>query len=172
MSGTILSKTSFILFILMVNLISGCSYYRVKPVEGTGQKLSQFNQKDKYFIIHYHDTVFHLDSIDINGEQQFLTGSKKELPEWHLSYRTTKEQGKNRYKRKNTIPNSEIHLYVNNIEETNGKIFIPFRGIERTVKYYPAPGATVLNIIGVTALIGVLPLIYMIATYDVGLGRL
>lgn len=104
----------------MLFMISGCTYYRVKPVTAAGEQgmsiqIDEFNKADKYIILHHHGASYHLKDAIIKNDSLVLEGTVENLSISHL-YEKYPEIGKTyRYSSENTTPLNEVHLYLDSL---------------------------------------------------------
>jgi hypothetical protein len=90
-------------------------YYKVRPIEKvTQQEIGTFEFQDKYFILHQGDSAWHLTGLKYDNQK--LSGDLSILPGNHWKYLSTSPEGGNRYRRNNTVDESdlltEVHLYL------------------------------------------------------------
>lgn len=129
---------SVILSLLIVNLFSGCTYFKVKDVTKDEQKsqiswLQEFNQAQKFIVLHQPGISLHLKNAYLDGTNYELKGIPSELPPEH-TYKDTPEIGKGyRYKKQTQSPLNEVHLYIDNkINMSPGQaLSIPIASIEK-----------------------------------------
>ena len=158
---------SVIMSLLIVNLFTGCSYFKIKGVREEDQKskltwLQEFNQADKFIVLHQDGVSLQLQNAQIDPLNYELKGVLKELPAAH-TYKRPLEIGEGqRYKKSVQSPLNEVHLYLNNeISMTPGNsLSIPITSIEK-IGYSEADVVReVANIFGIV--VGSLALISVI----------
>ena len=129
---------SVILSLLIINLFSGCRYYRVKGVAEESVKsqmswLQEFNQADKFIVLHQNGISQHLQNAQIDESSYELKGIPTELPAEH-TYKHPTEIGKGyRYKKESQSPLNEVHLFIDNQVTLNPgqPVRIPIASIEK-----------------------------------------
>ncbi len=140
------------LSLAVLNLTIGCSYYNTKPVTTTpetlGKHIEDFNEAGKYATVHSGDTMFHLDNIVIDADNQTVSGIARVLNSKHNYSKILKERG-NRYKHSQQDPMNEIHLYLDiplshTVDET---VTIPLVNISSLSINKPNTGRSVVNVI-------------------------
>lgn len=162
---------SFIVLMAFLNLIMGCYYYKV----GTGydvppERITEFQSKRNYIILHKGDIAWHFMDIKVNGDM--LEGVWEELPNKHMKYKTTDSYGVNRYKKNSYVNESsvlnEVHIYTSELKKAeNNSISVPITSITKIEIYDPAVGATtaswVFGTIGVfAAALAVIGIVYLL----------
>lgn len=133
-----LSIIAVFLSLAVLNLTFSCNYYKVEKVEAANdqevaRQIKEFNEMDKYIIVHKGDTSLELANVTLNADQSELTGKVGRLASTH-DYNNPPETGKSyRYKKKKDKPLNEVHLYVSeNIELTLGEmVSIPVSQINK-----------------------------------------
>ncbi len=129
---------SVVLSLLLVNFLTGCSYFNVKGVGQDDQKsqltwLQEFNQAEKYIVLHQSGASLHLQNAEIDEANYELKGIPVALPAEH-TYKRPVEVGKGyRYKKQRQSPLNEVHLYLDNqITLTAGTpVSIPIASVEK-----------------------------------------
>jgi hypothetical protein len=127
---------SVFLALAILNLVSGCSYYKVKPLklesnEQMATHIRDFNNAEKYFVLHANGYSYQLINPLVIEETLELSGTVQNLTSPHL-HKEYQESGRTyRYKDYNTPVLDEIHLYLS--DETklilNEKVFLPISEI-------------------------------------------
>jgi len=137
---TVLPAVSLIVLIAFLNLLNGCSYYKVKTAD-TSAFAGQLQNPKRYFIIHHGNVAWHLKDVSLNNEKQAISGVKDSLPGNHQYYITAQPNKLNRYEPKKGEPRYEVHLYIAEYAEgENSKITIPFSSISKIEVYDKAVG--------------------------------
>ncbi len=129
---------SVLLSLFLVNFLTGCSYFNVKGVGQDDQKsqltwLQEFNQAEKYIVLHQPGASLHLQNAEIDEANYELKGIPVALPAEH-TYKRPVEVGKGyRYKKQRQSPLNEVHLYLDNqITLTAGTpVSIPIASVEK-----------------------------------------
>ncbi len=114
---TLRTGLSVLIVIALLNLVTGCSYYRVKTVppqdpRETAQQIKAFNEADKYIILHKNNASLHLANPVVNEDNLELSGTVTMLSEEHEAERIIEPGRSYRYKKKNTFPSNEIHIFL------------------------------------------------------------
>jgi len=129
---------SVALSLLLVNFLTGCSYFQVKGVGQDDQKsqitwLQEFNQAQKYIVLHQPGLSLHLQNAQIDEATYELKGTPVTLPPEH-TYKRTPEVGKgSRYRKQKQSPLNEVHLYLDSqVAMSPGTpLSIPIASIEK-----------------------------------------
>ena len=103
-------------------MFSGCTYYRVKPVTSEGEQdmskqIAEFNQADKYIILHHHGTSYHLKDAIIKNDSLVLEGTVENLSVGHLPKKYPENGKTYRYYSEKTTPLNEVHLYLDSAQQ-------------------------------------------------------
>lgn len=118
----------WVTLIATINLLTRCSYYKTNTLTNLNepQTKEQFNQllsSDKYFILHQNNSVFHLDSLRVDFENQTISGRAGKVSPSHQlymrnqagkrppKYRNSTTDRYNPAKVSDTVLN-EVHIYV------------------------------------------------------------
>jgi hypothetical protein len=108
------SFISTLLSLAIINLSISCSYYKVKDLTTSQEdieiKINNFNSMGYYAIVHSGEKIFHLYEININQENNVLTGVVDSLSSKHIYKKVRSENRTNRFKTKKQDPISEIHI--------------------------------------------------------------
>ena len=158
---------SVILSLLIINLFSGCRYYRVKGVAEEGEKsqmswLQEFNQADKFIVLQQNGISQHLQNAQIDESSYELKGIPTELPAEH-TYKHPTEIGKGyRYKKENQSHLNEVHLFIDNQVTLNPgqPVRIPIASIEKIGYSEKDAVRGAANVVGIA--VGTLALIAVI----------
>ena len=163
-----LSFISTLVLLAFLNLITGCSYYKViTKTNIPSEKYLEMEQNNKYLILHYQNKVWHLTDIKI-VDSVMLIGKILMLPLEHRRYVETNPEKKNRYKiiseNDETSVLDEVHIYASEvIISNNSTIFVPLESVEKIEIYEKDKKATskslVLGIIVSTVLTSIVILI-------------
>ncbi len=159
---------SVLLSLLIVNLFTGCSYYKVKGVGQDDQKsqvtwLQEFNQAQKYIVLHQAGVSLHLQNAQIDPATYELRGVPVALAPEH-TYKRTPEVGRGyRYKRQQQSPLNEVHLYLDNQTALiqGSPVGIPISSIQKIGTTEKDVARGVLS--GVGIVVGTLALVAIIA---------
>lgn len=128
---------SVVLTVLVLNLFTGCSYYKVKGVPDADQnvylsRIKEFNEADKYIVLHQNAASLHLQDASLDENGYLLKGTPSTLPPTH-SYEKYPEIGKSyRYKKDRQSPLNEVHLYLDQTVNLGlgEKVSIPISAIQ------------------------------------------
>lgn len=152
---------SILLMFAIFNLTTGCRYYyRVNSEyqHKTNLAVGVENLKthNKYFIVHFNDSAFWLDSIAVSHDWTEITGKLETLPADRYSFERTKRGRPNRYTRHERHVLHEVHIYAQEyVKSEDLSVVIPLESIERIDIYNVHTGATlgslVLGTIGLAA---------------------
>ncbi len=154
---------SFLLIFAVLNLITGCFYYKVntyiKPKE---KEMAQKQFKYKFLMIHLNEHVWHI--TDIKIENNILTGTITSYT-GHQKYATTNPYTANRYRlnSEDEVLN-EIHIYTSSVDdEVNNKLSIHLDNVSKIEVYDPAVGATIASwIFGTVGVVAIAALVIFI----------
>jgi hypothetical protein len=133
----------YIMILLILNLTSGCLYYRVTSLNSFNSKvIKNLNDPARYIILHYKDKIWHFQNISIRNDTLF--GSLESV-QGHDKYKTTKPNRINRYKSTKNCVINELHLYSDSIVTNNMTIAaVPVNEIIKIEIYNPDAGATIV----------------------------
>ncbi len=150
--------TAWLLIAAMINLNACMSYFRVRslPPPAT-QKMAEFEDQRKTFILHFANEDWYLDFPDITPDA--LTGIAER--KYVSTYRgPVKPHGPNRYHiskgNNETYLLNEVHIYITEMTRfDDSKVAIPLSGIRKVEVYELDKGATIgswtLGLVGFTA---------------------
>ena len=157
------SGLSVFLAIAFLNLSTGCSYYRVKSMPAQddkeiAQQIKAFNEADKYIILHHNFASLHLANPVVNEENLEFSGTVTLISEEHASDHIIEPNKSYRFKKDNTRPLNEVHIFLKPREALSlGNMVIPIDDIETIALSNLDGGKTVINatlgIVGAFALI-------------------
>ena len=154
---------SILLTFAILNLSVSCSYYTVKDIPTNQETISEtvknFNEQDKYAIMHFDDLQWHLKDIVVNEDEQTLEGvlvpvstehEQKVIKKNSFNRNKQKKVAKNqdsikevlatrdtkrvhRYKPTKKMPLNEVHFYLkdNKIYKNNENVSVPFSDVYR-----------------------------------------
>lgn len=127
---------SFLLSLAILNLTISCSYYTVRHVPTTEETVSktvkEFNQSEKYVILHLGEWSWHLENTIVNDDNQTMSGEISEVGESHKSLKPRQSKRVHRYNPSKTQPLNEVHFHLKNINnfENTQTVSIPLSDIE------------------------------------------
>lgn len=157
---------SILIVILFLNSTIGCSYYNVRNISTTPETMSsqleEFNQSQKYVVIHSGPNMWHLNDFVVNEDNQTLSGSVEMIAEEHIPLKSRDKKRVHRYTI-NQTPLNEVHFYVttSNIPDYGSKISIPFSEITNISVNDKNTGRSIAN--AFVGTIGILAGIFIIA---------
>ncbi len=131
------SGLSVLLAIAFLNLTTGCSYYRVKKMppqdyKETAQQIKAFNEADKYIILHKNHASLHFSNPIVNEDNLELSGTITLLADGHTAERIVESGKSYRYKRNETAPLNEVHIFLKEGESLSlGNAVIPINDIQQ-----------------------------------------
>ncbi len=146
------SGLSVLLAIAFLNLATGCSYYRVKKMppqdyKETAQQIKAFNEADKYIILHKNNASLHLANPTVNEDNLEISGTVTMLAEEHTEKRIVEPGRSYRYKRNETMPLNEVHIFLKEGEPLSlSNIVIPIDDIQQIGIVNNNGGLTFINI--------------------------
>ncbi len=162
---TITRFISWFFSVVLLHMLFACSYFKVQQIEAATEaekqaQINNFEQEQKYIVIHSQEVKYHLEKIDVNQDDQLLSGTLVPLNANHMHPKDPNIKiGKTyRYNKNKTEPLNEVHIYLNgNYDLEQGKeISIPISEVERIAVIDKNVGRTIINIVGST--LGVLAL--------------
>ncbi|WP_157831520.1 hypothetical protein [Confluentibacter flavum] len=108
---------SCIMIMAILNLTISCSYFTVKNVPTTRENISttvkEFNNSEKYVIIHSKNRSWHLSNTVINEYNQTISGTVVSINSQHQYTKPRESQRVHRYNNLTTNPLNEVHFYLN-----------------------------------------------------------
>jgi hypothetical protein len=140
------SLTSFFLILIVLNLNTGCYYYKVTAKAGlTPEDLRWAEFNGKYLILHSGNSAWHLRESGIQDER--FSGVLIPLPDSRLQYKTCDPKHLNMYKKKNTnYIDDQLHLYAKDSLLSNlnagGSVNLNYSDIFKIESYQRAQAAT------------------------------
>ncbi|CAN5438432.1 hypothetical protein BH11BAC1_BH11BAC1_18580 [soil metagenome] len=160
---------SLLVLISFLNLLFGCTYYKVSSFPPGADAIAQTKQPGKYIIVHNGSEAWHLKDITLNDEGKLVTGTKEILGKNHDYYLTANPYGVNRYHQSKGTPSYEVHIYTSEYaEDQNSRVTIPLSEISKIEVYDTAIGASVASYIfiatGIVAGVAVIVLIIALLT--------
>ena len=163
---TINSFISTVLALAVINLSTGCSYYKITDLTTTQEEINErivnLNKSEFYSIVQTGDNLIHLSNIKIDTENKLLSGTVESLSASH-QYKKPRKKSSNRYDAAMKSPLREFHIKLNtNIEPENGKeLSIPFTDIHSVSLNKNDFGSSfAVFMLGVAGFLGVVALIY------------
>lgn len=139
-------------------LLVGCfqKFYQTGTLkEVNAETIEKLKKADKYFILHYTDSVYEMRNLAVTGNQ--LVGRRSVLPKAHSGQLAPAEGGGHNVKARNMdAVLSEVHLYVNKAAAgtTGNEVMVDLPDIYRLDAYEfdekSTKSSTVMSIIGLT----------------------
>jgi len=157
---------SFLLLIAFLNLVVGCSYYKIKSIDANSMssKINPETQegKAKYIIIHSGNEKWHLSDVTFNDDTKEVSGTLDRFDESHNLYEPKPNKHGSRYKINKVDKSTEVHIYTDKALSTSfsSKITIPYSEISKIELYDNDSGRAILSAVGVT--LGVIVVIVLI----------
>lgn len=153
--------------LICLPLFTGCQYYRVQGIdENTAQayaaKIKEFNDADKYIILHQNASSLHLQNARLDESSKELYGVPVLLSQEHLFEHSPEVDQSYRFKKRKQNPLNEVHLYLNDQVAVllDTEIAIPIESIEKVAFSKYDRGRTFAS--GFIGFIGVLAFITLI----------
>lgn len=158
--------TSLLVLVSFLNLVVGCSYYRIKSTNANSMaskiKPETPAGKAKYIIFHSGYQKWHLSNVTFNEESKEVTGTLDRFDESHNLFEPKPKKSGAVYNPKKSDKTVEVHLYsdkpITNL--LGSQITIPYTDISKVEVYDKDPGRSVMAVVGIT--LGVLVLIGVI----------
>tara|TARA_R110002049_G_scaffold2019_1_gene14698 strand:- start:6273 stop:7964 length:1692 start_codon:yes stop_codon:yes gene_type:complete len=126
---------SMLLSLAILNLSISCSYYTVRNVpttkENVSKQIKEFNQSEKYVIIHSDSLYWHLSEVVINEDTQTLSGTIRPITSEHQYKKSRESKRVHRYNHTKKDPLNEIHFNLKTATnfELNQTANIPLENI-------------------------------------------
>ena len=140
------SLTSFFLILIVLNLNTGCYYYKVTTKNRlTPEDLRWAEFNSKYLILHSGNSAWHLKEPGIQDEQ--FSGLLIPLPDSRLQYKTCDPNHLNQYKKNNmNYIDDQLHLYSRDSVlpylNVGSSVNLKYSNIFKTESYQRAQAAT------------------------------
>lgn len=157
---------SLLILVSFLNLVVGCSYYRIKSTDANSMS-SKINPqspegKAKYIIIHSGFNKWHLSEVTFNEDSKEVSGTLDRFDESHNLYEPKPNKQGSRYKISKVDKTTEVHLYTGKeiTGSTGQQITIPYSDISKVELYDNDSGKAVLSVVGIT--LGVIVLLLLI----------
>ncbi|WP_293894171.1 hypothetical protein [Flavobacterium sp.] len=161
---------SLLLLVSFLNLVVGCSYYKVKSVDANSMssKIQPETPKGKakYIIIHSGSQKWHLSDVTFNEGTKEVSGTLAGFDESHNLYQPKPGKSGAKYKRGKSDKTAEVHIYTDKaISDSSGQqITIPYSDISKVELYDSDSGRAVLSVVGITLGVIVLLSVIILAT--------
>lgn len=158
--------TSLLVLVSFLNLVVGCSYYRIKSTDANSMaskiKPETPAGKAKYIIFHSGYQKWHLSNVTFNEESKEVTGTLDRFDESHNLFEPKPKKSGAVYNPKKSAKTVEVHLYSDKpiTNSLGSQITIPYTDISKVEVYDKDPGRSVMAVVGIT--LGVLVLIGVI----------
>ena len=167
------SFMSLIFSLALLNMIFSCSYFKVSQVDSDidsdkKELIQNFNDENKYMVVHQNEKQFHLEDLRINSSTQVIAGNLVILNENHLHVKEPNVKiGKSyRYRKDKTTPLNEVHIYLKNSYDLKlqNNISIPLSEIDQIAVVDKNVGKSIISIAGSTIAVLALALIIVALT--------
>lgn len=161
---------SLLVVVSFLNLVVGCSYYRIKSTDANSMsskiKPETPKGKAKYIIIHSGYQKWHLSDVTFNEDTKEVSGTLDLFDESHNLYEPKPNKHGRRYKLNKVDKTEEVHLYTSKeITESSGQqITIPYTDISKVELYNSDSTTAVLSAVGITLGVIVLIAVIIVAT--------
>jgi hypothetical protein len=140
---------SLIVLLTFINLIVGCTYYKVNTIQSTsGKEIIELENKNRVIIVHLTDKAWIFRDIKIENNQMLgsILGAQG-----HEMYKTTDPNGVNRYKDFEAGVLNEVHIYITATERLDThEITFNIDKIAKIELYDKAVGATTASYVFTT----------------------
>jgi hypothetical protein len=142
------NKIAYMFLAFIILTLSSCylNFYRTNTQSSiNADNISRLKSENKYFIIHFSDTICGLKEVYLNGDT--LYGTLISLPEEHAKYLHPKSNVKSIFKKKDKVNAlAEVHLYTNtNFNNTDSVFSASLTSFNRTDVYEFNESATRQN---------------------------
>ena len=144
---------SMLLSLAILNLSISCSYYTVRNVpttkENVSKQIKEFNQSEKYVIIHSDSLYWHLSEVVINEDTQTLSGTVQPITSEHQYKKPRESKRVHRYKKIKQAPLNEVHFNLKSATnfELNQTANIPLENIESISVNDKNTGRAIANVL-------------------------
>ena len=161
---------SFLFLITFLNLIFGCSYYKIRTIktDSINSKINttKSNVSPKYIVLHSGDSEWHLNNSTFNEDNKEVTGVLEEISYSHNLYKPKPKSSGRTFDPNKSDKKSEVHIYTDNsIKESSGiQVTIPYSSISKIEVYDNDSVRAVFSIVGTTVGVLVLVLVIIAAT--------
>ncbi len=117
-----------------------------QDLKETAQQIKAFNEADKYIILHKNNTSLHLANPIVNEDNLELSGTVTLLADGHTAERIVETGKSYRYKRKETAPLNEVHIFLKEGEPLSlSSTVIPINEIQKIGIVNNDGGMTFIN---------------------------
>tara|TARA_R110002074_G_scaffold232014_4_gene403474 strand:+ start:4740 stop:6431 length:1692 start_codon:yes stop_codon:yes gene_type:complete len=144
---------SMLLSLAILNLSISCSYYTVRNVpttkENVSKQIREFNQSEKYVIVHSDSLYWHLSEVVINEDTQTLSGTVQPITSEHQYKKPRESKRVHRYKKIKQAPLNEVHFNLKSATnfELNQTANIPLENIESISVNDKNTGRAIANVL-------------------------
>jgi hypothetical protein len=153
-------KFLFLVLLFLCFLTSGCmNFYKVNTFQqSTGRiqpQLEKIKNQQRYYILHFADTVWHLNNFSLNEDKTELIGIAEYLPDSRMNYLKTKPASTNRYRKPNAGVVQEVHIYVKEyLDWGDSRISVPLHAVQKVEIYSKDTYTTVVAWVAPPIIVG------------------
>ena len=161
---------SLLLLFSFLNLVVGCSYYKVKStdVNSMSSKIKPETPKGKakYIIVHFGEEKRHLSNVTFNEDSKEVSGTIENVDESHTLFQPKPDKKGAKYSKSKSSKTTEVHLYTDKAitSSLGGQISIPYSDISKVELYDTDSGREIMNVTGIVLGSIVLLFIIILAT--------
>lgn len=147
---------SLLLLISFLNLVVGCSYYRIKSTDANSMatKIKPETPKGmtKYIVVHFGDEKWHLSNVTFNEDSKEVSGTLQSLDESHTLFQPKANKTGGKFKPSKSNKTAEVHIYTDKAISSlvGSKITIPYSDISKVELYDNDSGRAVMSVVGIT----------------------
>jgi hypothetical protein len=159
----------FLFLFSFLNLVVGCSYYKVRSVDANSvsSKVNKSAQKGhpKYIILHSGTSKWHLNNAVFNEDTKEISGVLEEFDNSHNLFESKSSKGQ-RFRPSKVDKIAEVHIYTTNpVENTSGlQLTIPYSSVSQMEVYDNDGVRSTFSVVGATIGVIVIALLIIAAT--------
>ncbi|MES2410521.1 MAG: hypothetical protein V4535_03665 [Bacteroidota bacterium] len=161
---------SLFLLFSFLNLVVGCSYYKIKSTDA-GSVSSKIKPetpkgKAKYIIVHFGEEKRHLSNVIFNEDSKEISGTLEDVSESHNLFQPKPDKTGAKYSKNKSNKTAEVHLYTSKpiSNSLGGQITIPYSDISKVELYDNDSGRATMSAVGIVVGSIVLLFIIILAT--------
>ena len=150
----LLKGLSVMLTLACLQLLTGCSYYRIQSVPAADDQrllatVSDFNDAEKYIVLHWNGGTFHLDQAEVDADLMEVRGIPVHVTDQHRYEHAGLPDKAYRYRKALQNPLNEVHLYLDaDVSLVRDQpLRIPLGDITDIAQSNPARGRSAGNIL-------------------------
>lgn len=162
---------SLLLLVSFLNLVVGCSYYRIKSTDANSMsskiKPETPKGKTKYIIVHFGEEKKHLSNVTFNDDTKEISGTiEYYFDKSHDLYQPKPNKSGAKFKRNKSDKTAEVHIYTDKTitSSLGSQVTIPYSDISKVELYNNDSGRATMSVVGITLGAIVLLGIIIIAT--------